>query len=62
MDAFEARYLGRPYHRPGSLYDYQICEDEEHLSQIIDEINYRRYRIVSVTQDPAGKYTVIFLR
>lgn len=62
MDDFETRYLVRSYRRPDSLYDYQICEDEEHLSQIIDEINYLRYRIVSVTQDPAGRYTVIFLR
>lgn len=62
MDGFETRYMSRPQHRPGTLYDYQICESEEHLSQIIDEINFRRYQIISVTQDPAGRYTVIFLR
>ena len=63
MDIPETKYLGRPYRRPSdSLYDYEICADEEGLSRILDEINFRRYHLVTVTQDPGGKYTVFFLK
>lgn len=63
MDIPERRFLGRPYYRPlKSLYDYEVCADEEVLARLLDEINYRRYQIIAVTQDTENRYTVIFFK
>lgn len=63
MDTPERKYLGRLYKRPlDTLYDYEVCADEEALARLLDKINYLRYQIIAVTQDTENRYTVIFLK
>lgn len=63
MDPHEPRYLGLPYKRPpGTVYDYTDCADDAELKCAIREINHRGYSLISVTQDPHGRYKVFFMR
>lgn len=44
------------------VYDFELCEDLEELKKVIATINRNHFELISVTQDPAGVYTVFFKR
>lgn len=44
------------------IYDFELCADYEELKDVMENINYHGYDLVSVTQDTRGFYTVFFLR
>ena len=44
-----------------SLYDFEVCDGEAELRQIIEHINTHDYTLISVTQHE-HTYTVFFRR
>lgn len=47
---------------PKTTYGAQLCDDITALNNFLLTVNGTGWRIVSVTQDPHGKYTVVFSR
>ena len=44
------------------LYDFELCADLQELKQTLGDINRLGYKLVTVTQDGSGMYTVFFKR
>ena len=44
------------------IYDYVICDTRETLIMALHDINLNGYSLVSVSQDSADRYTIVFRR
>lgn len=51
-----------PGRRLKCVYDYDVCNGSDDLSQMLLYINDNGFDLVNVTQDGSGAYTVFFRR